>query len=183
MDKQKHVRKSEFARLCRVSPGRVSQWISNGTIGKDALIGEGQRAVVNAELAFRHLQGRLDPSQRFSLNGLSTKLNCDTPQAPGKKTSQPDDYGLESRVKLARSIVERLKAEDRASHDADGEPLAALTRVASEALRLSDWVLIELSRDLIDLGLSDLETLHLLQHEYHKMRGEVLVTRYARQPV
>jgi hypothetical protein len=186
MDKQKHVRKSEFARLCRVSPGRVSQWISEGKIGPEALVGEGQRAKINVQLAFEHLKERLDPAQRFSTNGLSTRLNGDAPSAPRKKTSQPDvdadDDDLESRVRLARSIVEKLKEEDRASHDADDE-LAALTRVASEAFRLSDWVLIELSRDLIAFGLSDLETLNLLQVEHHKMREQVIVSRYVGQPV
>jgi hypothetical protein len=182
----KHVRKSEFARMCNVSQGRVSQWIANGTIGRDALIGEGQRALIDVQLAFEHLKERLDPSQRFSINGLSTRLNGDAPPAPRKKTSQPDvdseDDDLESRVRLARSLVERLKEQDRASHDVDDE-LAALTRIASEAFRLSDWVLIELSRDLIGLGLSDLETLNLLQTEYHKMREQVIVSRYVRQPV
>jgi len=186
MDKQNLVKKSAFARQCGVTAGRVSQWISNGTIGKDALIGAGQRALVNVPLAFEHLRERLDPSQRFSLNGLSTRLNGDAPPSPRKKTSNADVCGdddeLESRVMLARSIVEKLKEQDRATHDLDDE-LAALTRIASEAFRVADWVLIELSRDLIALGLSDIGTLNLLQTEYHKMREQVIVSRYVRQPV
>jgi hypothetical protein len=181
------VKKSKFAQMCNVSAGRVSQWIAEGKIGPEALVGEGQRAKINVQLAFEHLKERLDSNQRFSLNGLSTKLNGDASPAPRKKISQPDvdadDDDLESRVRLARSIVERLKKEDRASQDADDEPLDALRRVASASIRLADWLLIELSRDLIDFGLSDFETLNFLQAEYHRVREQILVSRYVRQPV
>ncbi len=36
------VRKSEFAALRNVTPGRVSQWISAGRIGPEALVGTGR---------------------------------------------------------------------------------------------------------------------------------------------
>jgi hypothetical protein len=155
MDKQKHVRKSEFARMCRVSPGRVSQWISNGTIGRDALIGEGQRAKINVPLAFEHLKERLDPSQRFSINGLSTRLNGDAPQAPRKKTSQPDvdDEWLQRRGH-AHKLISKLKA----MHGGDGS-LAALRRIAVEIIQVSDVALVEIARELRDGGLSESEIL------------------------
>jgi hypothetical protein len=170
------VKKSEFARLCRVSPGRVSQWISNETIGKDALIGEGQRALVDVHLAFEHLKERLDPSQRFSLNGLSTKLNGDATPAPRKKTSQSDvdDEWLQRR-EHARKLISTLR------HGGDGS-LTALRRVAVEIIRVSDVALIEIARELRANGLSENEILNAFQADYEKVRDQILTYAYACQP-
>jgi hypothetical protein len=43
-------------------------------IGPAAIVGEGQRARIKSALAAAHLRERLDPAQRFSINGLSTRM-------------------------------------------------------------------------------------------------------------
>jgi hypothetical protein len=45
------VSKSQFAAMRNVTPGRVSQWISDGRIEPSALIGEGRNAKINVPLA------------------------------------------------------------------------------------------------------------------------------------
>ena len=64
------VRKSEFAEMRGVSPGRVSQWIAAGQIDGAAIVGSGQRGLINVDLACAQLQERLATDERYGLNGL-----------------------------------------------------------------------------------------------------------------
>src|SRR5215813_1640879 len=54
------VSKGQFATLRNVSPGRVSQWISEGKIKPDALVGEGRKAKINVAVATRQFRDSLD---------------------------------------------------------------------------------------------------------------------------
>lgn len=45
------VTKKGFARLAGVSPGRVPQWLTEGKIGPEALVGAGRTARINVALA------------------------------------------------------------------------------------------------------------------------------------
>jgi hypothetical protein len=63
------VTKAEFASLVGVSPGRVSQWLRAGKIDGAAIVGEGRDARIDAELAKRQLDARLDLGQRLGANG------------------------------------------------------------------------------------------------------------------
>jgi hypothetical protein len=69
------VTKSDFALLTKVTRSRVSQWIREKKIGPEAIVGEGRGAKINVRIALEQLRVRLDPNQRFGLNGLSTKLS------------------------------------------------------------------------------------------------------------
>jgi hypothetical protein len=51
--------KSEFAELICVPPARVSQWLRDGTIGREALQGHGRHARVRVDLALAMLSTRL----------------------------------------------------------------------------------------------------------------------------
>lgn len=59
-----NITKTEFAALAKVSPGRVSQWISEGKIGPDELEGEGRSAKIKLELACKKLKLRIDEERR-----------------------------------------------------------------------------------------------------------------------
>jgi hypothetical protein len=72
------VRKSEFAEMRGVSPGRVSQWIAAGQIDGAAIVGSGQRGLINVDLACAQLQERLATDERYGLNGLSTNISTTT---------------------------------------------------------------------------------------------------------
>ncbi len=63
------VTKAEFASLVGVSRGRVSQWLRAGKIDGAAIVGEGRDARIDAELAKRQLDARLDLGQRLGANG------------------------------------------------------------------------------------------------------------------
>jgi hypothetical protein len=73
------ISKGEFARRRGVSAGRVSQWLSEGKITTDAIVGEGRSAQIRESVACAQLRQRLDPMQ-MTANGLSTQLGG--PPAP-----------------------------------------------------------------------------------------------------
>lgn len=81
------ISKGEFARRRGVSPGRVSQWLSEKKITGAAIIGEGRSALIDEALACEQLGERLDTGQRFG-NGLATNL---TPLEPTVTPSQASE--------------------------------------------------------------------------------------------
>lgn len=116
--------KGEFASHIGVSPGRVSQMISEGLIGRDALVGEGRSARVMVEKAVEQIRARRNVGQALG-NGLGTRLQAtDRPLVPDTQlpSRDPDTAELIQR--------ERLVAEQRKNRLAEVE----------EAQRLGDLV-------------------------------------------
>ncbi len=120
------VRKSEFAEMRGVSPGRLSQWIAAGQIDGSAIVGEGQRALIDSDLACAQLRERLAVNERFGLNGLSTNLDGDAVRkglaplkeslAAGKVTARGGQLSLDGRPRTSRatgedSVEAQIKAE------------------------------------------------------------------------
>lgn len=67
------VSKSQYAKLRGVSQSRVSQWINEGRIGPDALVGTGRYAAINVEVAELHLartQGHSAPASASAVARL-----------------------------------------------------------------------------------------------------------------
>jgi hypothetical protein len=73
------VRKSEFAKLCNVSKGRVTQWVDEGKIDGAGLVGTGRSQTINPEIALRQLKERRAVNESCGLHGLNTKLDGGTP--------------------------------------------------------------------------------------------------------
>lgn len=73
--------KSAFAEHIGVTPGRVSQMLSTGIIGADALVGEGRNARINVELAKHQISERRHQGQALG-NGLTTRLGDEAPDGP-----------------------------------------------------------------------------------------------------
>jgi hypothetical protein len=77
------VTKSEFAAMVGVTPGRVSQFLSEKKIYGDALIGEGRRARIRSSVAIEQLRRTVDLDRRLGANG---RIRLDVPasdQLPG----------------------------------------------------------------------------------------------------
>ena len=72
------VRKSEFAEMCGVTKGRVSQWLADGQISAAAIVGTGRSAMIDSEIAHAQLKERIAVDKRFGLNGLSTNISTTT---------------------------------------------------------------------------------------------------------
>ena len=106
------ITKGEFARRRGVSPGRVSQWLSEGKISGAAIIGEGRAALIDEVLACEQLGLRLDTGQRTG-NGLKTNL---TPQVDGRAPSprlQVDDPAAMARL-VDRATANGVRPDDPA---------------------------------------------------------------------
>ncbi len=86
------VTKGQFAELIGVSPGRVSQMISEGKIGPEALVGEGRSARIRVETARAQLRERTDLGQRLG-NGLETRLDGALPFAAGAALAVEEPQG------------------------------------------------------------------------------------------
>lgn len=86
------VSKGEFARLINVSPGRVTQYFTEGKLGPEVLAGEGRMAKIRYEQAVRQLQERLDIGQRLG-NGIDTRLEV------------PSAAPAQTRMQLAQPVA------------------------------------------------------------------------------
>jgi hypothetical protein len=75
------VRKKEFAALTGVTAGRVSQFIAEGKIGGDALVGRGCRARINVPVALEQLKKNLDSDRHLGFGGKA-KLDQKPLEAP-----------------------------------------------------------------------------------------------------
>lgn len=67
------VSKSAFARLCNVQPSAVSNWIANGILSGEAIVGEGRTARINVDVARVQVNQRRDIGQALG-NGLKVRL-------------------------------------------------------------------------------------------------------------
>jgi hypothetical protein len=95
------VSKSVFASLAGVSKPRVSQWISDGKISGDAIVGHGHRARIRVAVAQEQLGSRLNVLQRIS--------HSTTP--PG------DEHTFDERIKAER-LAQLQHSNARAAEDA-----------------------------------------------------------------
>jgi DNA-binding transcriptional regulator YdaS (Cro superfamily) len=60
------VTKTAFASICGVSAARVSQWLSDGKLSGEAIVGHGHRARIRVDVARAQLKQRLNITQRLA---------------------------------------------------------------------------------------------------------------------
>ena len=105
------VTKAEFARMVNLSPGRVSQMISEGKL-TDCLVGTGREARINADLAIEKLKLRRDPGQALG-NGAKATLvipaAATPPVAPPAPPSESDGIS----IKLQRAKLEQAEFQNQ----------------------------------------------------------------------
>lgn len=175
------VRKSEFAKMRGVSPGRVTQWITEGKIGPDALVGEGRSAQINAPVALAHLRERLDVDQRFGLNGVSTRLDNPAPLLPPPGVAAPREItdSAETQIKAekltqAQIQTRRMLQEERAARGVyvrAEEARAEYARIAADFLKTFDGALVDFASALAGrFQVPQRDVLHLLRGEFRKVR-------------
>lgn len=113
------VTKSQFAALRGVTPGRVSQWISEGKIHGDALDGEGRSARIVVAVACEQLGVTLDLVQAVA-NGqqASIPLSLDAPPA----SQSPQTEAFTDQRRLARIKADQAEmAYERERRDFEAE--------------------------------------------------------------
>jgi hypothetical protein len=168
------LRKSHFARLCGVSRQAVGRWVRDGLIGPEALVGEGRAALVRTEIARAHLRDRLDPSQRFGLNGLSTRLDDAAPHQARTHVEQRI-----KQEKLRQAELMTLRAEERDRLARGVYTLTATVReengrLAARLFEAFDGSLVDFAAALAaQYELPVRDVLHCLRAEMLKVRERV----------
>lgn len=168
------VSKTEFAALAKVSQGRVSQWISEGKIGPEEMLGGGRNARIKVEPAFEKLKLRLDPGQRNG-NGIETNLNLQKTAAP---TSESDH--LDGRIKRAKAeTAEALNRKAAEEENARKGIYVRAEEASAEAGKLASTILQMFEGGLADAAAEIAATYKLPQrdlvHLMHKRFRDVRV--------
>ncbi|UGY27176.1 hypothetical protein HU675_0010685 [Bradyrhizobium septentrionale] len=154
--------KKNFSLLKNVTPARVSQWISEGKIGPDALVGEGRRARINVDLATEQLKSRLDVTQRMA-NGSATLDEMPAP-APSSSSSALDEQFKRERLEGLQRENRRRAAEETARAGQYVDAAAARAEIA----KVGDRVLSAIEEALPALAAA-------LGAKFGVLDGEVLL--------
>lgn len=191
------VSKSEFARICNVSPGRVTQWISEGKISGAALVGHGRGAKIVVALAQRQVGARTDSGQAFG-NGLKTNLRASERREPPASTA-PAGIGGEVLADPAASSLEkldtrikqeRLEALERANRKAAEDEAAAqgryvsaaatkrqMTTVVAQTMRIFEGAIPEIASAIAaELKIEERDVIPVLNREFRKVREQASQT-------
>lgn len=124
--------KSDYAAHRGVSPGRISQYISDGKIGPNAIDGSGQRARVIVAVADKQLGERLDPSQALGANGAATRsaapIESPAPDVPSDAPEYPVLPLTPQESAMARAAEEKAKQAEIQTQRMLREEAAALGR-------------------------------------------------------
>jgi DNA-binding transcriptional regulator YdaS (Cro superfamily) len=178
------ISKVAFADVVGVSPGRVSQWISDGKIHGDALVGTGRKARIRGAVAVEQLKTKLDVDHRVR---SSTKAQLDgisfaSPTAPPAPAPAPRSAVSEIEQQIQAERLEgfrrdnRRKAEEEAARSgryvrAD-DSSRAMGRIAAMLVGLFESWLGELASKLAaKFGLAQRDVLHLLRSEFRTFRA------------
>ena len=172
--------KTDFAKLSGVSAARVSQWVKEGKIHGEALVGKGRTARIRVAIAREQLKSTLNPSQRASLNGLRTKLNgSEELPVPPSEPSIDDRIKAETlankQLQNRRLIEEQRERAGIYMRTADAE--REMKRIVGQVLKIFEGGLAKLSNGLsAKFGLPQRDVLHTLQSQFREIRADATNT-------
>ena len=185
------VSKGEFAALLGVSPGRVSQYITERKIFGEALDGEGRRARIRPDVARAQLVKTLQPSQRLGANGARPRATepasaakpaaierlapGDTPP-PRTPAADPvhDELAAErlkqQRIKTAQAEREEALASGR--YMLTDEARREMGRAVVEAFKVMDQGLRDMSAAMAEqFGIPQRDAHHALTRAFREVRA------------
>ena len=171
------VTKSEFATLTKVTPGRVSQWISEGKLGAAELEGEGRSAKIRVPAALAALKLRLDGGQRLG-NGLETNLG---PVAPVKPAELPvndiDQRYKQAKLEQQEAVNRKIREEELAragiymlAEDAKSE----MAKLAGQMLQSVEGGLVDMAQGLAaQYQLPQRDVVHFMRAQFRDVRAKI----------
>ncbi|MBD8556895.1 hypothetical protein IFT84_20510 [Rhizobium sp. CFBP 8762] len=184
------VSKGEFAAMIGVSPGRISQYLSEGKISTSALSGSGRNAKIIVDRAKQDLRITLDVSQRLG-NGIDTRLDDERPlpgsaplfsqHNPPPPSSQDDHMprGIDYQIKQQKLEQARRANRNAAIEDAQArgqltntdEMRNGMARVASAMMEIFEGGLTDMSMAIAaEWKLPQRDVKHLMRREFRKVR-------------
>ncbi|MCF1453415.1 hypothetical protein [Agrobacterium vitis] len=169
-----------------VSPGRVSQYLTEGKISPAALDGVGRNAKINVERAKADLRLTLDVSQRLG-NGIDTRLDAagqveatTNSASANYQTPQPLQVGgIDYEIKQQKLNDLKRRNRNAAIADAEGkgqlmqtdEARAEMARVASSMLLVFEGGLVDLAAAVAsEFQVPHRDVVHLMRKEFRKIR-------------
>lgn len=179
--------KGEFAAMIGVTPGRVSQYLTEGKIRATSLEGVGRGARIIVERAKADLRLTLDVSQRLG-NGFETRLDpsqTPTGEQPGQTYTQPPSVapptlgGVDYEIKQHKLDQLRRANRNAAIADAQNSGLlmetdaarAGKAKVANAMLLVFEGGLTEFATAIAaEFKVPQRDVLHLLRREFRKIR-------------
>jgi hypothetical protein len=193
------VSKGAFAGMINVSAGRISQYISEGKLSGDALVGQGRFAKINVAVAREQLRRHLDVGQMLG-NGIDTRLTSaatssaqqSAPEGlplplpfgavpgPQGQPSQPfvpetveDQIKLE-RLRQAQMKTRREAAEEEAEKGRFIETAEAITekgRIAANMIQTFEGGLTDFAAAIAaEFEVPQRDVLHLLRIKFRDIR-------------
>lgn len=186
------VTKAEFAKYIKVSRSRVSQYIAEGKIYGDALVGWGRGSRINRPIAQEQLRKALNIGQMLG-NGLETQLAG--PPQPAEPTfdqvpaqneeskpelPDPRVSSIEDKLKQERLFQEQIRsrkaAEDEEKRKGRFTPTeevrASNTRIAVQMIQTFEGSLPTMAAKIASkFELPVRDVLHELRSEFTEMRG------------
>lgn len=180
------VSKGEFAAMIGVSPGRISQYLSEGKISASALSGSGRNAKIIVDRAKQDLRLTLDVSQRLG-NGIDTRLDDEGPlpgsvplfNSPTSSPPEPKAHGIDYEIKQQKLEQARRANRNAAIEDAQArgqltnteEVRNGMSRVASAMLEIFEGGLTDMSMAIAaEWKLPQRDVKHLMRREFRKVR-------------
>jgi hypothetical protein len=181
------VSKSEFAAIANISPGRVTQLISEGKIGPDAINGDGRSAKLILERAMAQFRDRRDVGQALG-NGIHARTQLPVQAEPAPEavaSSKPAPIVLPvdptaERIQRERLEQERIKTERMKREEAVAEgrymPSQAareeMGRVASSVIRIVEGGLADMATAIsARFALPQRDVMHELQKAFREVRS------------
>ncbi|WP_274426760.1 hypothetical protein [Chelativorans sp. YIM 93263] len=171
--------KGDFAELIGVSPGRVSQYIGEGKIYGEALVGNGRSAKIVPDVARAQLNKTLEPSQRLGANGavlrsVKTRRESEAlPLAPAAAEPVHDDLAAErlKQMRLKTAQAERAEALEAGRYMLAEDARREMGRAVGEAFKVMDQGLRDLANALAaEFGISERDAHQVLQKAFRDIR-------------
>lgn len=171
--------------MVNLSPGRVSQMISEGKIS-DCLVGEGRNQRIDADKAIEKLKLRRDPGQAMG-NGAKAQLAVPPsapaeliPAAPAAVPSRSDDLSFklqQAKLEEAEFRNRKLREEERARagiYVLAEDVKAETARLASRMLQLFESGLMDVATEIAStFKVPQRDVLHLLKTKIRDVRTNV----------
>lgn len=178
--------KAKFAEHIGVSKARVSQYLKDGVIEQNALVGEGRRAQINVELAIQQIDQKRDPGQALG-NGLETRLiasGTGPAAVEGGDLAAPQQASLPidpineelKREKLHAQKMQNRKAAEleaarRGQLVAVGDARSEMIKIADTMMQTFEGSLTEFATDLAaKFEIPRRDVLHQLQKTFAEVR-------------
>jgi hypothetical protein len=170
------VTKGRFAAIAGVSAARVTQYLADGQISGEAIVGSGHRARIRVAVAMEQLRANLDPSQHLGANGRARV---------GSGDDDDDDDTVADAIKRARlEQLELANEHARAVREAEAGRYVRSDGVQQEMGRIAGRMVGMFEGSLSEMAaavtakpnLSPREALHILRTTFRSIRERAAKT-------